>query len=322
MDVGKTTVLQQVVAACGSDVLYVPVGSDGDVSASLYSALKIDGLCKGTWANIRSFLNLPSTNCLDASQDRFVYALKVLQEVAHEIYLEDGYPPSVVFDNAGQILKHPDGTKMVHLLQDTAKDISDKRYLIFMFASSESAVPNIMRSRSAASRLAPRKEIADITDKEAIDYLTCMCPNTTKDNITKAVALVGGRFCDLVMAAGVFNEGLETELETILLDTQRYKLMSFFNTAPSKIVAIIVDVARSILQSPSNEITRDEYNSFVSMLDSKDKQFIEETNSFWIKSVEVTFHSRLAQHYFKSLLSNSTTGDRSIGSHVQKYYQL
>ena len=68
-----------------------------------------------------------------------------------EIYQDDGVPPLVVFDNTAQVLMQPDGVKLIHLSQDTAKDVSDKRYMLVLFASSESSVPNIMKSRSAIS---------------------------------------------------------------------------------------------------------------------------------------------------------------------------
>ena len=81
---------------------------------------------------------------------------------------------------------NPGGTRIVHFLQDTAKDESDDGFRVVLFASSESSVPNIMQSRSAISRLRHTIHIGDITDKEAFESLTCMCPKycaiTNKDD--------------------------------------------------------------------------------------------------------------------------------------------
>ena len=51
-----------------------------------------------------------------------------------------------------------------------------------------------MQSHSAKSRLRHIIHIGDIMDKEAFEYLTCMCPNASKEYVTKAVELFGGRF--------------------------------------------------------------------------------------------------------------------------------
>ena len=73
--------------------------------------------------------------------------------------------------------------------------------MVVLFASSESSVPNIMKSCSAKSQLVYTLNIGDITDKEAVNYLTCRCPNATKDVIAKAVQLIGGCFIHLTIVA-------------------------------------------------------------------------------------------------------------------------
>ena len=89
-----------------------------------------------------------------------------------------------------------------------AKDVSDERYLIVFFSSSENSVPNILRSRSAKSRLFPEDVyIGDISDQAAVDYLTCFCPDIPKQHITATVRLVGGRFVDLVTACKILTSG-------------------------------------------------------------------------------------------------------------------
>ena len=56
---GKTTVLKQIIADNTSDILYVPVSVNGDVSVGLYSALKINAYCESYWARLCSLVNLP-----------------------------------------------------------------------------------------------------------------------------------------------------------------------------------------------------------------------------------------------------------------------
>ena len=235
---GKTTVLKQIVADSASDILYVPVSVDGDVSVGLYSALKIDAYCESFLTRLCSYVNFPSRSCPKESSARLKYALHILETAATEIYFEDNRSPSVVFDNTAQILKRSDGAQIVHLLQDTAKGISDTRHLIFLFASSESSVPNIMRSRSSVSRLFRTITMVDINDEEAVDYLTCMCPNATKGVITSTVRLVGGRFVDLLTASQIINDGMADELEEILLQ----KVEASFAPLPHQVKNILYDV--------------------------------------------------------------------------------
>ena len=303
---GKTTVLKQIVADSASDVLYVPVGDNGDVSVGLYSALKIDAYCKSYWARLGSFVNLPSESCPKESSARLEYALHILETAATEIYFKDNHSPSVVFDNTAQILKRSDGLHIIHRLQDTAKRISDTRHLIFLFASSESSVPNIIRSRSSVSRLFRTITMVDIRDEEAVEYLTCMCPNATKGVITSAIRLVGGRFVDLLAASQIISDGDADKLKEILLQ----KLKASLATLPPQVKNVLYDVVRHILKSPRNKITRDEYKTLVSVLDTKDQDLIEIANIFWVKLDEVIFHSPITQHYFKTLfpsLTNSST---------------
>ena len=234
---GKTTVLKQIVADSASDVLYVPVDEDGDVSVGLYSALKIDAYCESYLEKLCSLVNLPSRSCPKESSARLEYALHILETAATEIYFEDNHSPSVVFDNTAQILKRSDGLHIIHLLQDTAKHISDTKHLIFLFASSESSVPNI-RSRSSVSRLFGEITVVDISDEEAVDYLTCMCPNATKGVITSAVRLVGGRFVDLFTASLIINHGYADELEKILLQ----KLKASLATLPPQVYMMLCGI--------------------------------------------------------------------------------
>ena len=203
---GKTTLIQQAISnGSSSRALYVSVGQK-KLGINLYSALKIDLYCDSYWSLFRKAVRIQSPACSDNLEIRFEYALEILKQAAAEIYSTDNYPPAIVFDNLARVLRHPDGLEKIYLLQDMAKDVSDERYLIVFFSSSENSVPNILRSRSAKSRLFPEDVyIGDKTDQAAVDYLTCFCPDIPKHHIIVAASLVGGRFVDLVTACEILT---------------------------------------------------------------------------------------------------------------------
>lgn len=304
---GKTTILHHAVAHSGPGILYVSVGVNGDVGASLQKALKIDTY----WgASIRSYINLPLTICPDNSLARLESALEILIQVTIEIFEKDKYPPTVVFDNLPQILTKPEGIEAVGLLQDVAKEMSDNRWLIVLFSSSESGVTNLMKSRSSASRLIHTVKVGDLTDKQAFDYLTCRCHNASKDEIADAVRLVGGRVVDLVTAARTMNaRDMKMTLEQQLLKAREGLLQkSLMTSLPKRVRTVLYEIAHSLINSPSGKIAMSAYDSLVKELDEGDLKLIEATNVFSIESKEVTFHSRLTKRYFEDLLHNSTAG--------------
>ena len=98
--------------------------------------------------------------------------------------------------------------------------LSDDRLVVIAFASSDSGVPNLMYARSSVSRLLGGVDVGDITDEQALDYLTCLCNDASSDEIATAVKLVGGRFTNLLSAAKVISKhgnGMNKTLEQRLL---------------------------------------------------------------------------------------------------------
>ena len=287
---GKTTVLRQALlpfSVSGVAHLHVHVGGNGDVGTSLWSALKLEDYCQSSWAKILSYPNVPPHTfiCSSSPSDRLHFALKILTEVAAQISEEDGIPPVVVFDNTAQILNYPDGLKSVHLLQDTAKIVSDEGFMIVLFASSESSIPTIMRSRSSISRLHDVFEVGDITDEEAADYLICMCPNATKDVIAKTVQLIGGRFAHLKTAVGYINRGEADQLQTKLFGQIKSSLAS----VTPKTKTVLFDVVQRILQSPTKRIECCDFTNLVSVLNPDDQRSLDQTNVLMIGGEEVAF---------------------------------
>ena len=63
---GKSTFLQQSIlpySELGIAHLYIKVATNGDVTDSLYSALKVQEYCDSKWAMLCSYLKIPSNTC-------------------------------------------------------------------------------------------------------------------------------------------------------------------------------------------------------------------------------------------------------------------
>ena len=218
---GKMTIIQQAVIETGPGILYISVGANGDVLGSPYRALRIEAYCSSYWIKLQSYLNMTTSVCSGNSVE---YALEILSKAAKEIFGEEGYTPAVVLDNLSYVLKQNlfDGAKLLGILQDTTKQFIDEKAVIVMFASSESSVANFMRTRSSTSLLTYNLKIGDITDEQARNYLSCMCPKAMKEEVDTAVELVGGHFVDLITAAEFLqNRGTDENmtLEQRLLQT-------------------------------------------------------------------------------------------------------
>ena len=148
-----------------------------------------------------------------------------------------------------------------------------------------------MRSKSSASRLLGRITVGDITDKQAADYLTCRCPNISKDTIAKAVSLVGGRFVDLIIAALIINTEYGDNLEKELLESREMLQRAQLASLPKQVLTALHKIAQSLLDSPSGTITLSTYHNFlVDVLDVDDRGLIESTDVFWINKGEVMFY--------------------------------
>lgn len=305
---GKSTLLQQSIlpySESGIAHLYIDVGIDGDVTDSLYSALKLKEYCDSYWTTVRSYLKIPSNTCPNNPVARLKYAVNVLTVAASEIRDEDGIPPLVIFDNTAQILTQSGGTQTIHLLQDMAKRASDEGSMVVLFTSSESSIPNIIRSRSAKSRLFETILIGEITDEEASEYLTCMRPNASKEDVTKAVQLVGGRFIDLTHAAKALSDG-EAGIDR-LKKAMFNEIWTTVIDLPPKVRKVLMVVVQNIVQSPTKMITKGNYyGNLARELSKDDLRLIDMTNVLYIDTQRGVFlGSRVVEIYFKEELSKS-----------------
>ena len=302
---GKTTIIQRSLSPyskSGIAHLYIEVTTEKNLADTLYQELKLDVYCHGWWSQITSIVNMQTHVCVNDPTARIKFALRVLTQAAQQTKEEDGVPPVVVFDNLALIMSMPGGLRTIHQLQDYAKERSDKQTMVILFASSESIVPNIMRSRSAKSRLSGGVHVGDITDKEAVNYLTCMCPNISSDVIHKAVDLVGGRFAHLKTASKYLRKqsGLAVLRETLFGEAE-----TTFSKLPLEVKTVFIAVVQYLLQSPTKMIDTVDYDILVRELTIDQQQLIEMTNFIEIKRTknEVYFASRFVRQFFEEKLN-------------------
>ena len=144
--------------------------------------------------------------------------------------------------------------------------------------------------------------MGDITDEEAVHYLTSMCPNGTKDTITNKVKLVGEWFSDLDIAAEYINTGIGDKLDGFFFTS----IQAVIAALPSQIRTVMYEIARSILKSSRNKTTRDEFHVLMDTFNINNLDLIEKTNVLWIDPLMVTFTSHVIQTYWERKISNST----------------
>ena len=114
--------------------------------------------------------------------------------------------------------------------------------------------------------------MGDISDEQTVEYLLCMCPNATKDDITNAIELVGGRFSDLAIAQDYINCGIRhDDQKRFFLDSVCAQIVAL----PSWIRDVVYKVVESILNSNTSTITRDKFNDLVKTFNTSDIELIE-----------------------------------------------
>ena len=133
-----------------------------------------------------------------------------------------------------------------------------------------------------------------------------MCPNASKEDVTKAVELFEGRFIHLTYAARALVSG---EAGLAILRTTIFKdIETSIIKLPLKVRTVLIVVVQNIMQSPTKMITIDNYyDTLARELTEDDLRLINMTNILDIEPLEgVFFASRVVETYFKEKLSNST----------------
>ena len=299
---GKTTLLRMLKSSLINEsskaVLYVSIPYDGDVAQGLYSALRIEEYCDSAWAKMLSYMRIPSPVC--AKKERLEYALQLLMQVCSDVHDATGIAPLIIFDNTARILKKKDGKRTLSHLQDMAKEAVDSReYMNVLFLSSESSVPNILRSRSAKSRMHSTLYVGDISDEEAIEYIACMCKNASKELVTRAVHYFGGRFIHLWQAATHININGDAGLQKLI--QRMYGELDFlFASLPFSVKNKLEIVLTNITQSPTKTITSMTYLHGTG-LSKDDRDLIDMKNILNVNpgNHSVFFASRIVGRYFE-----------------------
>ena len=299
---GKTTLFKMLKSSLINEsskaVLYVSIPYDGDVAQGLYSALRIEEYCDSAWAKMLSYMRIQSPVC--AKKERLEYALQLLMQVCSEVHDTTGIAPLIIFDNTARILKKKDGKRTLSHLQDMAKEAVDSgEYMNVLFLSSESSVPNILRSRSAKSRMRSTLYVGDISDEEAIEYIACMCKNASKELVTRAVHYFGGRFIHLWQAATNININGDAGLQK-LIQRMYGELNILFASLPSSVKNKLEIVLTNITQSPTKTITSMTYLHGTG-LSKDDRDLIDKKNILNVNpgNHSVSFASRIVERYFE-----------------------
>ena len=299
---GKTTLLKMLKSSLINEsskaVLYVSIPYDGDVAQGVYSALRIEEYCDSTWTEIRSYMRIPSPVC--AEKKRLKYALQLLMQVCSDVHDATGIAPLIIFDSTALILKKEDGKRTLSHLQDMAKEAVDwGNYMNVLFLSSERSVPNILRSRSAKSRMRSILYVGDISDEEAIEYIACMCKNASKEIVTRTVHYFGGRFIHLWQAAENINSYGDAGLQD-MIELKYAELNVLLGSLPSSVRNTLQIVATNITQSPTKTITHVNYFNDTG-LSKDDRDLIDKIDVLHINKLNhsVSFASRIVERYFE-----------------------
>ena len=167
-----------------------------------------------------------------------------------------------------------------------------------LFSSSENSVPNILRSRSAKSRLFPKGRVYRwynwssccglfnlfVSEHTWTSYYCC--------SKTGWRTFRGPRNCLQILKSG-------SDLKMFMFKGIRESL----KLIPNETIPVLFDVMRSILQSPNNTITLDTYDSLVSTPNNNKKEVIKRSNMVLTYNERVECHSRLVKRYFEMLFN-------------------
>ena len=131
-----------------------------------------------------------------------------------------------------------------------------------------------------------------------------MRDTATKEEVNSIVELIGGRFSDLLSASTLLkdagNQTLEKKL-AMILGMAKSVVRDQIDLLPENVLAVVYEIARSMINSSTGMITAEEYSSLVKKLNKSEKNLIGDVNVFFMRPDEVEFHSRLTKQFFKDL---------------------
>ncbi|RIB16593.1 hypothetical protein C2G38_2038438 [Gigaspora rosea] len=170
---GITTLSVIAARKVGRGVIYVNIQGDTEELEDLGNALG-EAINFNEGVSLTGYLTqkiMGSDSIRLGSSKKWKSALDAFERAAAAYKKKYKQPPVLVFDNISVLSKS--FPKILDQLQERAKEAADKKKYIVVFVTSNGSVPKRMFERSAWSRAAKGiLEIGDLTENEAIDYLT------------------------------------------------------------------------------------------------------------------------------------------------------
>ncbi|CAF0962928.1 unnamed protein product [Rotaria sordida] len=207
---GKTTLIRQAARQVGRGVIYVDIPYNvekfGYAFARAINFHFKEHILLSAWIESKMFGSPPD----DDKQESWERALITFEKYAIDFKRKYDCVPILIFDNCDSLAQKD--KRMLEILQDTAKTAIDDSTWITVFVGSIGEAPEQMEGRSSITRAASFIEIADLSEKEAITYLTEK-RNLSQDMAKDIYALFGGRIKRLQNAASKIESG--TSFSTI-----------------------------------------------------------------------------------------------------------
>ncbi|CAF2412020.1 unnamed protein product [Rotaria sp. Silwood2] len=201
---GKTTLIRQAARQAGRGVIYVDIPYNverfGSAFARSINFNFKEHILLSAWIESKMFGSPPD----DGKQESWERVLATFEKYAIDFKKRYGCVPILIFDNCDSLAKKD--KKMLEILQDVAKTAIDDSTWVTIFVGSVGEAPEQMDGRSSITRAASFIEITDLSETEAITYLTEK-RNLSKDMAKNIYALFGGRFKRLQNAASKIESG-------------------------------------------------------------------------------------------------------------------
>ncbi|CAF1266341.1 unnamed protein product [Adineta steineri] len=251
---GKTTLIRQAARKAGGGVIYVDVPSNVEkFGASFARAIRFnfkEHLRLSTWIESKMFGSPPDEG-KEASWERVLLSFR---KYAHHYRKKHGRVPVLIFDNCDSLAKKDQ--KMLEALQDSAKIAIDDSQWITVFVASIGETPEQMEGRSSITRASSFIQITDLSEEEAMTYLTEK-RHLSKDLAHDMSALYGGRLKSLQKAATKIDHGLSfSDIRTANLNDIRRRLEKIRCRATTQEEVFIFNVLCGLLHK--SELTVDE----------------------------------------------------------------
>ena len=334
---GISTALRYAAEAVGDNIVYVTLEQSIDFGLSLANALSIDLGCREYPSAIDPLLEkvYVKNECPKGQEDKVRSCLYELETALKQIQKEGSPAPILIIDHVDSLLDK--NTTIVLMLQAFAKRMADERLLTIYFVSSEAKTYTFLLQRSAASRMVvlPHREW-ELSDKNAFEYLHCLCKNAGNSTITdigeeslckfadnntiiEIIKVVGGGFTHILRAGNIFQQLNDTDVnimdiknklfETVISDLQtlNISLAPPTDQLSQDLSGVTWSLAKKIVIT--TKISLEEVENMLEELSQDEKDALTEESILYFDwfNREVTFRSTLVHSYFKNAFEEVQT---------------